>query len=127
MTAVSVVAPPGEGIDYETWRKIPIGTLLRLASDPTSAVLAHAAGLVPDPDSLKRRPYSDDRLCAVVDVYRYAVSQGAPPRAVIRETFGPLATKTVDRWLRRARDKGLLGEWSDERTAEIAPPKGPRS
>jgi hypothetical protein len=103
--AVEVIAPRGEPVTVDAFKRVPIGTLLRLASDPSAAVRAHVAGLVPDPESLKRRPYSAEHLCAVVDVYRYAVSQDAP-RATLAELFD-VADKTVD----------LLGSWAAERGA----------
>ena len=42
-------------------------------------------------------------------------SHGAP-RATLAELFD-VADKTVDRWLRRARDRGLLHTWDEERHA----------
>lgn len=122
VASVEISAPTGEPVTVYAYKRVPIGTLLRLASDPTAAVRAVVAGLVPDADALKRRPYSTEHLCAVIDVYRYAISQDAPPRATLAELFD-VADKTVDRWLRRARDRGLLHTWDEERHAgEIKEP-----
>jgi transposase-like protein len=120
VAALELIAPLGESIDIKTFKRVPIGTLLQLATDPSAAVHAHAAGLVPDAAELRARSYSPEHLDAVAAVYRYAVSQGVPPRAVLAELFD-VVDKTVDRWLRRAREHGLLGTWTDERTAEVTP------
>jgi hypothetical protein len=112
--AVQVIAPAGQPVTVETYKRVPIGTLLRMATDPRAAVDAHVAGLVPNAAELCARPYTPEHLAAVALVYRYAVSQGVAPRPVLVELFG-VVTKTVDRWLRRARARGLVGSYDEER------------
>jgi hypothetical protein len=127
VASVEITAPPGVAVTVNDYKRVPIGTLLRYASDPSAAVRAHVAGLVPDAAQLKARPYTKEHLCAVVTVYRYAVSQGVPPRATLVDLFD-VAAKTVDRWLTEARQRGLLGKWVEERRAnEIKPPTERRS
>jgi hypothetical protein len=112
---IEVVAPEGQAITPDRFRRVPIGTLLRFVTDPWPHVTAVVANLVPDPRSI--RAYSPEHLEAVATIYRFAVSQGVPPRRAIADHFG-VADKTVDRWLPRARERGLLGSWADERQAE---------
>ena len=110
VVSVEIVAPTGRVIDYETWHAVPIGSLLKLASDP--ALAAIAAGLAAHANG--SASYSHAHLCAVSNVYRFAITQSLAPRDVIREAFGVKSLKTVDRWLRRARERGLLGTWKEE-------------
>jgi Helix-turn-helix domain len=113
---VEVVAPDGQAITPDRFRRVPVGTLLRFVTDPWPHVTAVAANLAPNPHALTT--YSQEHLDAVAIIYRFAVSQGVPPRRTIAEHFD-IADKTVDRWLRRARERGLLGTWADERHAEL--------
>lgn len=119
--SIEATAPAKVAITADRFRRIPIGTLLRLAVDPFPAVAAVAANVAPDP--ARFRAYSPAHLAAVVAVYRAAVGQGAPPSEAIANHFG-VQRVTVDRWLKRARNQGLLGPWAQERAREIRPPGG---
>jgi hypothetical protein len=117
--AIEVIAPVDTAINPDRLRRVPFGTLAKLATDSWPHVTAVAANLAPEPRAL--RAYSSEHLNAVVTIYRYAISQGVPPRRVLAEHFG-VSDKTVDRWLRRARQKYLLGDWHDERAEhELTP------
>jgi transposase-like protein len=122
VTAVAVTAPEGEAVTAARFKKIPVALLIRLAVSPAPHVAGAAAHVAPDPAALRARAYSTEHLCAVAAVYRFALSQGVAPRDVIAAHFD-VSTKTVDRWLRRARERGVLGGYAEERAEHELTPK----
>lgn len=104
----------GQGIrhprlDADTFRRLPFGTLRRLAVgaffDPFVALLAAEVNAL----SAGGRPTSEQ----LADVYRMALDQGFPPRAAVARHF-EVSEKSASRWLTEARQRGRLGSYEQE-------------
>lgn len=63
-----------------------------------------------------RKPIAltDDFLRGVAKLYRTAVVNGDSPRPFIAEEYGR-SKNTVDLWILKARERGLLGDWDVEK------------
>ncbi len=119
---VEVEAPQGEEVTRELWRKMPMGTLFRLAKREQSRVtMAAADALTDDTD-----PFSSEHLQAVRRMYRAALRSGVPPRQAIGDHF-QVSSRTVDRWISATRKRGLLLSWPEEQELLMKPgPNWPR-
>jgi hypothetical protein len=122
VTAIKVTAPEGEPVTAGKFKRIPVALLIRLAVDRSPHVAGVAARVAPDPARLRARPGSPEHLAAVVTLYRFALSQSVPPRDAIAAHFD-VSTKTVDRWLSRARESGVLGSYAEERAQHEMTPE----
>lgn len=113
---VNVTAPPGVHITPSRWREIPIGAVLNaLRKRSIDAALRQRLAKL---GAVPKRPHggSDEHRRRVSDVYRLAVAHGVKPLDLIR-SYWDLTTdpKTPIRWVREARDAGLLGSNAEER------------
>ena len=64
-----------------------------------------------------RRPLSSERLQEVADVYRRAFAKGQHPTEAVRVEF-EVSRSTASRWVKRARQEGLLGPAVPRRAGE---------
>lgn len=107
--AVEACPPEGSKITQARWRSMPISTVLRLASREGGSTAMVAAGLV----EKDVKPHSAQHLSAVREIYRAAVWFDTPPRNAITGHF-EVSTTTADRWISKARMRGLLESWKEE-------------
>lgn len=66
---------------------------------------------------MSRHVLTDTHLCAVAEVYRMALTEGHPPTQAIAEKY-QTAHSTASKWVRKARDAGILGATSKGRSGE---------
>lgn len=121
--AVTVTPPADQAVTAEVWRRLPIGTVLRLAtsSEQESLVVALTTADTAGPDT---RPYggSPEHTSEVVRLYRTALGQGLNPRDVIARRYD-VTPKTVSRWLAEIRDAGELDSYAAERRRATESPR----
>jgi hypothetical protein len=107
LARLKIQAPSGVSIEAAALQRVPLGLLRRLCSQSTATALA--VGLV-EPGLV---PYSKRHLATVVETYRLGLSQDVPPRQLLMSVFD-VGPKTIDRWLARARARGMLGSYREE-------------
>lgn len=116
---VEVVAPVGLSLTGDLLRALQLGELLRRAVKPSSSLNMPTAG------TLRTGPYSllttdsqarmkeagpvTETLEMVAWIYRTAFAVGDSPTKQVADAFD-IPRPTADRWVRRARDRGLLGD-----------------
>jgi hypothetical protein len=112
----------GPPITTEGIREIPIAAFLRLAVEgnvmrvgPTIRDGNKSSWELTwiDPITLSERARSgggpaDEDLRAIAEVYQVAYATGGPPTKTVMQRLG-LPRSTASRWIRMARERGLLG------------------
>lgn len=101
-TQVTITAPTDTKITRENWRQLPIGTALRQAQQ------AHITATITPPTD--HHSFTADHLQAVADLYQ---STPQAPRLLIATTY-QVSTRTVDRWIKAARQAGILEPWKEK-------------
>ncbi len=122
---VAVTAPVGRAITPDSWRRIPIGTVLATVRTAQAASMATllARGTV---KPVKRpKGGSDQHRAAVAEVYRIALEQGVSPAFLIAEHWQLRDQKTGSVWIKECRDHGVLETFTKEKEKFGAPPKPP--
>lgn len=112
----SVVVTPPEGVTItaDQWRAIPIGAVLHAlrmtGADAKMKIMLAKLGEPP------RRPHggSVEHRASVAHVYRLALLFGAKPHEVISEFWRLNDTKTSFRWVKEAREHGVLAPTNQE-------------
>lgn len=116
---IAVTPPEAEFITARKWRAMPIGAVLRAASeieaDPWLALLRLSASMS---NREGDRPYggSTEHRTAVAYVYREALTRRARPKEAIMARFS-VSEKTAERWITEARRRGALASHADEKRA----------
>lgn len=116
---VKVIPPDDQAITPRVWKAMPIGYVLRLASNSwTTATFARVVERRRAGRGRPRRPMggSPKHSAVVAHTYRAALRRGDKPRDAVIEFFG-VSEKTADRWLAEARACGELGSYLDEKRA----------
>ncbi|MDP9344594.1 MAG: hypothetical protein M3P44_02535 [Actinomycetota bacterium] len=92
------------------------------ARSPRQPSVAQRAALASKrPVGRPRKPIDDETLGAVATVYREALKNAKQkhPTAAVVDAFGFGSRSTASRWIRRARDMGLLGPAREGRAGEF--------
>lgn len=118
----SVVVTPPEGVTItaERWRSIPIGAVLQaLKMSGTDAKLKLMLAKLGD---APRRPHggSDEHRACVAQVYRLALLFGAKPHEIISDFWQLNDSKTSFRWVKEAREHGVLAPTNQEEKERVA-------
>jgi hypothetical protein len=112
----------GPPITSEGIRQIPVAAFLRLAvegnllrigptireGDKSTWKLTWTGPITLSERARHGGGPSDEDLRAVADVYQIGYVTGAPPTKMVMERLG-LPRSTASRWIRMARERGLLG------------------
>lgn len=115
--AVEVVAPVGVSLTGDMLRSLQLGELLRRTVKPSSALTSTKKPRI-GPYSLltedvqarmKEAGPVTETLEMVAWIYRTAFAVGDSPTKQVADAF-EIPRPTADRWVRRARDRGLLGD-----------------
>ena len=113
----------GEPVTARRLRGVPIGECIQLAIASAAAreerrtdeVVFHLGSPDIEENLEHTTPrMSREHLKAVADVYRAAPKQ---PTLAVEQAFAPVPRSTVSRWIRRARDLGLIEDTTHGRQA----------
>lgn len=121
LRSVSVAqAADGPPVDADTVRSLPLSRIIAHAVEGRlfGVKSAKAAASGENPHTLTPLSWptpergagpTEDNIRLVSIVYRVAYACGVPPTKYVEEAMG-LARATAGRWIRLARERGLLGE-----------------
>lgn len=112
---VDVQAAEGQAITGTILRSVPVHELARYALsgvlmrriDGRDDAWAHVDGLSIDPDAVRAAGPTDESLRVVADIYEIARLMGLPPARQVEKDLG-LPRTTASKWVRKAREKGIL-------------------
>lgn len=96
-------------------RSLPLATITRTMRREESNGATPAISSV----SLDRWTGTDEQLRVVAELYREAYRAGVPVQPYLASKTGRPVT-TVNRWIRKAREKGFLGKSNGTRAGEWA-------
>lgn len=102
-----------------TW--VPVGELP--SSDFRNSILERLRREVIDRGG-SRRPLTKGLLLTVAKSYRAAVMTGKPPIKALQEVFPQHSRSTINKWVKRARNEGLLEPANYNRRKKKGAPDG---
>lgn len=107
ITSVTATHPADEPFTPEMWERLPVRQLARKITAHADQQWAEA--------TRARRAIDGHNLAEVAQIYRRAVEHGcADPLDALAVVFG-VPKRTVERWLKTARDAHLVGYLAEER------------
>lgn len=101
---------PAEPIGYEALRNVPVTRIVRAATQYLDEIVPTDKTGPVNPPRGTPRALTDQFLAQVAREIKRAIGLGHPVRPTVAKRFD-VPVRTLDRWIRKVKERGLLEQW----------------